>query len=170
MKDGRVKFGKDLKTYHEIPLLYSLGKLNYIVDNKREALKWLNKIINLRTDSRQDLQAVAGMLVLIIHYEMNNDEIVPYIARSIQRYMKEKERMYPLEVYLLNFFKDIGKESDKISSMEHLKKLRSDIFELQRDPSEKNVLGHDFDFIAWVNSKISGKSYANCLQDGLIHK
>lgn len=125
-----------------------------------KALEYLNEWLNLpRSIERQDLQSLARVLNLIIHFEMNNTILLDNLLRSTYRFLRKRNRMYKLEKGVLTFIK----EANRTASSRDLKvafiNLKNSFEVLAKDPSEK-VMFQYFDFIAWLDSKINNESFA----------
>lgn len=129
-----------------------------------KALDYLNQWLNLpRSIERQDLQSLARILNLIVHFEMGNTILLEYLFRSTYRFLRKRNRMYGFEKCVLAFIKDSG----KIHSAKELKnafiKLKKDFETLSDIPSEKVMLKY-FDFIAWLESKINNESFSSVVK------
>ncbi|MEM9917576.1 MAG: hypothetical protein AAF990_05735 [Bacteroidota bacterium] len=130
-----------------------------------QALEALNQWLNLpRTDERQDLQSLARILNLILHFEMGNTLLLEYLLRSTYRYLRTRNRIHGFERRVLAFIR----ESNKFRSRQELKagfiRLKEDFEELSRIPSERVVFQY-FDFIAWLESKINNQSFGKAVQE-----
>jgi len=133
----------------------SFGKGSY-----DEALEYLNVWLNLpRSIEREDLQSLARMLNLIIHYEMGNTVLLESLIKNTYRYLKRKNQVYEFEKTLLQFFQQIVKEIDKKSLAIAHQELKTAIEEFREQPSEKILLEY-FDFTSWIESKINKIPFA----------
>ncbi|MEM9819746.1 MAG: hypothetical protein AAF985_01685 [Bacteroidota bacterium] len=124
-----------------------------------QALECLNQWLSLpKSVEREDLQSLARILNLIIHYEMENTELLEYLVRSTYRFLKKRNRVFEFEKRVLAFIQ----QSIKIHEQKTLKKafqnLREDIERLAGVPSERIMLQY-FDFISWIDSKIENQSF-----------
>lgn len=100
---------------------------------------------------------------LIIHYELDNMDVVQFESRSIKREISKIEKGYRVEHLMLSF---LGKEKKIMLPREReklwkkyepiLQDLRKDIFE--------NQLLKSFDFASWIESQIRRKSLAEVLK------
>ncbi len=133
----------------------SFGKGNYDA-----ALEYLNLWLNLpRSIEREDLQSLARMLNLIIHYEMGNIVLLESLIKNTYRYLKRKNQVYKFEKTLLQFFQQIVKGNDRASLAAAHDGLKRAIEELAEQPSEKILLEY-FDFTSWIESKINKIPFA----------
>ncbi len=125
-------------------------KLNMLIKNYKEALKYSNIIINDNSfKKREDILTYVRLLNLIIHFELNNDFTIEYLSSSTINFLKRKKRLYKTEKEVINF---ITKFDPKFQ-----KKLERTIFrleELKKDPIEKSMFNF-FDFHKWAKNKIT---------------
>jgi len=129
-----------------------------------KALEYLNEWLNIpRSIERQDLQSLARVVNLIIHFEMNNTILLDNLLRSTYRFLRKRNRMYKLERSVLTFIKDANKTASSRALKEEFKKLKEEFETHAKDPSEK-VMFQYFDFIAWVDSKINNESFAEAVK------
>ncbi|MFK7808082.1 MAG: hypothetical protein AB8F74_09815 [Saprospiraceae bacterium] len=132
--------------------------------NYDEALDSLNKALNLpRSIERQDLQSLGRILNLVIHYEMGNTMLLEYLLRSAYRFLRQRNRIFEFEKRVMSFIKS----SNNMLTAKQVKKafiiLKEDFESLAEVPSEKAMLQY-FDFVAWLESKIENKSFAEVIK------
>ena len=125
-----------------------------------ESLTYLNKWLSIpRTAERQDLQSLAKVLNLIIHYEMNNPILLESILRSNNRYLNKQAGTHQFEKILTSFFSKINKMPLTNSELsEAFYQLKQELLN-DLTPAEKRLLGV-FDIISWIESKITNHSFA----------
>ncbi len=125
------------------------------------ALDYLNQWLNQpKSLERQDLQNLARLLNLIVHYEMGNTLLLESLLRSTYRYLKRVDQLRPIERKILNFIKN----SMKVYSQ---KEMTAYYIDLQKDLeglSETGKVG-PFDLAAWLESKIKRKPFAQIVQE-----
>ncbi len=161
---GRFNPSKEMMFLWNICICY-FGAAQY-----REALRWLNKMMNDPEfdKTRIDLHAYARIVTLMIHYELNNFDLIENLLRSTGRYLNKNNFMYHLEEALIRFFgKVLSTSSDKERKKElsdlkdYLKKI------LVEFPEEK---GFDaIDLLAWIDSKLLDKTFGEVVKMHLNH-
>ncbi len=161
------KFGED--SFQRGRFYFQYFYIYFGMGNYDQALEYLNEWLNLpRSIERQDLQSLARILNLIIHFEMGNSMLLEYLFRSTYRFLRKRNRMHGFERRVLTFIRD----SSKIQSNRELKAafeaLKGDFEALGQDPSEKVMLQY-FDFITWLDSKINNQSFAEAMQQKYLH-
>jgi hypothetical protein len=132
--------------------------------NYGKALDILNDWLNLpRSIERQDLQSLVRILNLVIHYEMGNTLLLEHLLRSTYRFLQQRNRMFEFEKRVMGFIKS----SNDLLDAKQIKKaftiLKEDFESLSQIPSEKTMLQY-FDFIAWLESKIDNKPFAELIR------
>ena len=112
---------------------------------------------------RKDLQSLARILNLIIHYELGNTMLLDSLLRSTYRFLNKENRLSELERKFMNFIKEASKPQSKRETQEALKTLKQDFESLSKLPSYK--IFDLFDINSWLESKISRKSFAEVVQE-----
>ena len=134
-------------------------------EDHEKALEHLNEWLNLpRSVEREDLQSLARVLNLIIHYEMKNTLLLESLLRSTQRFLNKRDRMHKFEKELLG----VIQASMKVHSEKELKEafiqLKLELENLSKIPSESAMLEY-FNFSAWIDSKINNKTFAETVKE-----
>ena len=128
------------------------------------SLEYLNQWLSMpRGIERQDLQGMARMINLIVHYEMGNYLLLESLIRSTYRYLQRRERLLGYERSILQFLHDAQKIASPHDLPQTFHKLKDSLEILQQSPTESAMLRY-FDIIAWLESKISGIPFAQVVQ------
>ncbi|MEO8210455.1 MAG: hypothetical protein ABI840_07830 [bacterium] len=152
------------RKFHEEKINYSLSYIYLGLDNYEKALEYINKILDDRYGStRIDLLSFAHILNLIIHYELDSNELLPYIIKNTSRFLAGKKELYHVEREILNFFKTAPDLLTKKQRIDAFSDLRKKIINITKDPYERIALDY-FDFISWVESKIAGKKFSDIVK------
>lgn len=133
--------------------------------NLSESLKWLNLILNNEEDQRADLALESRLLFLIIHYELKNYDLIEYAVKSVLRFLYKSEILEGTEQLFVNFIRKIG-------TIENQRELTELFIEFRNKLIKKEVIlkKFAFDYLAWVESKISGVSYADVIKKNFIER
>ncbi len=132
--------------YYKIACLY-FGSSDF--DN---TVEYLNKIIHLKVDLRTDLQCYARLLHLIAHFELGTTEILPYLVKSVYRFMAKMENLSRVEEAMFRFLRatfnvpvrDMGP---------YLQKLLDEIKPYEKQTTEARAFAY-LDVISWLESKL----------------
>ena len=147
-------------------IFFCLGSIYFSMKRYRDALHSLNKIIYPKKITvRQDILSVARLLQIIIHFELENDDILPYLIKATYHWLAKSNREYKFESIVLIFFKTaLPKIKNREQLLSALKALRKELLVIQKDHFEKTPL-ELFDFISWIESKIGNKPFEKIVKE-----
>ena len=154
--------GNDFSMKAKIMLWYFTAYNNYALKNYREALKMIQKIMNTTNEDMEEF-SFAKLLLMFIHYDLKNYELLEYQVRSYQRLMQRTDRLYKCEKVLLDFFDTVsGADTNKIRQQQ-LDDLKKKVTKLFKTYYERG-LSFYFDLESWINSQLTGKDFAQLIQ------
>jgi hypothetical protein len=143
-----------------IILIFQLVMYYFGCGNYYESIKWLNKIVNKEDELRSDLRIECKLLFLIIHYELENFDLLEYAVKSTYRYLRNRETLNGIEPLILIFIRKFGAVSNQKELIELFIELKDKML------MYKEVLKqYGFNYLAWVESKISGKTFAEIVKE-----
>jgi hypothetical protein len=118
---------------------------------------WLNQP---RTVAREDLQSLARIVELILHYELGNHVLLDSLLRNTRRYMQQKNRFLELEKRFMLMMKQLVKAAATVEKVAIFRQLQSEWPQL---PGAL-VIGQTFDVASWLESKVNHQSFAAIVQ------
>lgn len=141
-----------LDRHRTLIFYYKIASLYFGAGDYDHAIDYLNKIINWKVNLRSDLQCYARLLHLIAHYELQNFQLLEYLAKSVYRFMAKMENLSGVEEEMFAFLRrtfhlsssELKPEFEKL-----LKKLRK--FEKSKFETRAFVY---LDIISWLESKV----------------
>lgn len=129
-----------------------------------QALNSLNEWLSMPGNAdRMDLQSFARILNLIIHYELGNTVLIESLIRSAYRYFRKGDMFFELEKAFINFFREEVKLMSKSEKKKAFIALKSYFGSFSHLPAYKKY--NLFDINAWIESKITGKSFAQVIRE-----
>ncbi|MBI2270883.1 MAG: hypothetical protein HYU69_11110 [Bacteroidetes bacterium] len=166
IEKGLRDFKDQLSNEHVLIFQCNIAYMYFGNEEFRSALKWLNYILqNEDKYLREDVQVFVRILSLIIHYELDNPDVVTYYERAVTRFLTKKSHRLKTEKAVLNFVKrNIQKTNTKEELSRTFLKLKNEIKEYFKDPIE-NRIREDFDILSWINSKIEGRPFAEMIRN-----
>ena len=134
-----------------------------------EALDWLNLWLSQpKNTDREDLQSLARILELMLHFEMRNYTLCDSLLRSATRFISKKKRLYGLELVFIKGISETLKTVHKDGySNKAFIEMKKDFSEIVQQP-EAQVLLQTFDLAAWLDSKISEKPFAEVVKEKVV--
>ena len=127
------------------------------------ALDYLNKIIYLDIKKlRNDIQAYARILTLMIHFELGNWQLLEYHTKSVSRFLDKVEERNIAQKEIINLLNRIIYK-DKEDQLAEMEKVRAKLQNLSVNPYDRKSFLY-LDTLAWLDSKITNKSLAKVIQ------
>jgi hypothetical protein len=158
---GLEKYEGKIEPLRLMQLYFKVALYNLAAGYPAEALPWVNRILNNVIPSiPREGYCDTHILNLIIHYELNNLEQLPYYIKSAFRFILKSERLFGFERIVLDLLRRLmrdhtGKEELKVM----FKETHELLAQLVKNPNEARFL-ENFDFISWLKSKIENRPLA----------
>lgn len=145
---------------------YKFAYVHIGLDDHSQALDYLNKVLNEFDEKlRPDVYRYAKILSLIVHLELGNYTLLPYIAHSVQNHFKSRQKLFETEKVLISFMKKVKPNAPKSENwVTKLPQLRERFEGIFQDENEKNALQY-FDFMTWLESRIEERSFMEVKQE-----
>jgi len=157
------KYNERINKSEELKVIYTIAYLYFGAGDLSRSLVWLNKILNDNSDYRQDYKAFARILNLIIHYELENYDLLEYELRSVKRFLIKKDRLYPYEDLILASFRKLPDITDKKERLFQLGLLKDQIGKIIKQSNDYMAIEY-FDIISWIDSKLLTKNFSEIIK------
>jgi hypothetical protein len=150
-------------------LYFQLAIAAFGMEEYSKSLKWTNTILNdSNIDDKEDICAFTHILNLIIHFELKNDQLLPYAIKSTTRFLKNRNKSYRFEEIFLSYLKKATKINNQFDYEELLENIGSELDEISQDPYESVALEY-FDLKSWLTSKIKRKPFSEIKRTAFIN-
>ena len=131
----------------------------------KKALAWQNKMLNHpQLNSYNEYYSFTRIFLLIIHYELQNEELVISALISVYRSLIKKQRLFKFEQAVIGFIRKMSKSNTPADLLNIFKKLSLELREISKDPFEKNAFLY-FDFVSWVESKVQNRTLEEVIRE-----
>jgi hypothetical protein len=155
LEDKILKYSEHLSKTTEFELFFLLANFWVNAGKPSKGLSLINLVLNEpKTEVRIDIQCMARILNLVIHYELGNYELLDSLVQAATRFIYKRGRMFNYERAILKFFASVSK-SQRDEDKYLLGQLSESLSKLNSDNFEKRAMTF-FDVEAWVASKIEG--------------
>lgn len=145
---------------------YNLAILYFLTEDFSASLHWVNTIIQASGAAiREDIQHFARILVVLIHYELGNWEILEYLHRSSYRYLFDRKQLFPYEKRLMDGLKQLTQHPDPQLQSSILRDLRADLGKMMAESPQGPGIQELF---CWLDSKLSGRSLREVMAETLV--
>lgn len=173
--DGMEKYKEHLSKEEQILFYYNIAYACFGSGKFKEALQWLNKILNDNEPNlRQDIYSFARLFNIAVRLELAQFDYLDYIIKSTGRfYAKQKMitgRNYAFETVFLKYMTKISRLGNNPARInEVLGDMYSKISPMLNDTYGKVILGY-FDFHSWIQGRLTETSFADMRKKMLLEK
>jgi hypothetical protein len=164
IESGLKEFGNKVSPVRKAFIQFKLATVQLGLGNFSGALKWINLILNdTDLDGNEDILSYTQILELLVHLEMEHNQLLPYSLKNAQRFLKSRNRLYSFERVFLQFVSKRIKCTNQIDAQILWEELYNELSQIQEDSFEGLALEY-FDFIAWAESKFKKTSFTEILK------
>ncbi len=149
---GLEQFEGALLTVSKLDILFIISKLYFYSGHHKEALNWVSKIVlEDKSSPADDILCFARLLNILIHYELQNFDLLHYEIKSTRRFLVKKKRLYKVENLILRYLRKLinAPYNDK----KLFQKFKADLLLLLAQPFEQSSSAY-LNLIHWINSKL----------------
>jgi hypothetical protein len=181
IEKGLKEFSKILSKEDGLHFFYLIAYAYFGAGKFNEALIWINKILNDRDiDRNSRLYVKSKIFNLIIHFELENFDLLDYLIRSTYRVFEKSSYLGREEKIIVRFLRRLSDDSGMAQLRASFEEFLRLIKTAPRVSSDKNneadtitpLSGQtnftrlvEFDLESWLESKISGKTFADVVKE-----
>lgn len=155
-----VRFSDRLKSDRRMFLAFKIAIIHIGKGDYHKALKWIGKVLNdQRSDQSEDIVGFSHLLTLLLHIELNNEAVLPYSIKNVQRFFKTRGRLFEFEKAVLQFAGRWLKITDRFDRIDLWEQLYLDLERLVADNDYQKLALEYFDFKSWAEAKFKQKPF-----------
>lgn len=165
IEEGLAKFEGKISKLREAHFAMSMAVACYGSGQLQQALRWTTRLLNDSEAGKNEwIFAVAQVFALILHIELDHRDLLPYVSRNVQRYLKTRNRAYQFENVFLRFAEKTSRTASEKEMHPLYAELSSQLHALEEDPFEKSAFEY-FDFPAWALSKATKRPFREIVEE-----
>jgi hypothetical protein len=150
----------DFTYRYKLFLYFNISYTFFGVEDYKNALFWLNKILNTKdTKEPTDLFCFGRILNYIIHFETGNVSFIDNINCSNIRFFKKNNKLYEFETIVFDFFNKELNNPNHIQKNKNFIKIRNQLNDLIITLNDNKGIQY-FDLLTWLDSKIEKKKFS----------
>ncbi|RYM36025.1 hypothetical protein ERX46_03250 [Brumimicrobium glaciale] len=170
IKEGFEKYNGEITPFRKAYLAFNMSIAFFGNADFNQSLKWINMILNNKElDQKEDILSFAHLLNLLIHFELKNDNLLPYAIKNTKRFLTKRKRAFKFETLFLKNITKISNAQNKYEIEDLLLNVDEEIKALKNDPFE-SVAFEYFDFHLWLISKVKNKSFQEIKREAYLMK
>lgn len=129
-----------------------------------EALTHLNRWLDLpRTIEQQDLQSLARLLNLLVHFELGNTLVVDSLLRSTHRKLSKAGQLNAFEQFFVQALRQANQAATQREQRTRFTHSLQRLRELDLQPADRAILRF-FDFESWLEAKATQTPFGQVVQ------
>ncbi len=130
-----------------------------------KALRWINRLMNdIHMDESAEIVSFGRILNLLALLDAGQLDLLPYTLRNTGRFLSTRKRMHRFEPMVLAMVRGAMKTRNAETRNKIYRTFLEQLLPLEADPFERVVFDH-LDPIAWVQSKLSGRPFAELAKE-----
>ncbi len=137
-----------------ITLHFNVTILWFLQGDYSQTLAWLEKILALtQTELRKDIQEFARILLLIVHWELGNSDLLDSLIRSAYRYLHRRDQLDGFERNVLFYLHKVSNSRAEDERKRHFAALKHELEQIDRSATTGKILGLT-EVLFWLESKL----------------
>lgn len=161
------EYGLYLDRHRVLVFYYKIACLFFGSGNNDQTIDYLNRIINWKMDLRTDLQCYARLLHLIAHYELGSFDLLPYLTKSVYRFMSKMENLSGVEEAIFGFLRQ-SFHSPFQQIKPKLKMLLEELKQFEHNSTDARAFAY-LDIISWLESKLEGSPVESVIRQKYLN-
>ena len=119
----------------------------------KQALKWCNEAMSHPPKTRDDVVYVVRILNLLVHYELENEIILPSLIKSTYNNLFKQKRKSQFVVTFFKYLRPLIRTESKTDKISIFIQLREKLLPLIDNKLENDIFD-DIDILHWIEKKI----------------
>jgi len=158
------RYGRFIDVHRIMVFNYKTAWLYFGSGSPEQSIEYLNKIVNLQAAGhlRTDIQCYARLMQLMAHFELGHYNLLEHLVGSVGRFFSKMRDLNEVQRTLFNFFRN-NLDVKKQELTHSLHALRKEVIRLEKNPFEGRTF-HHLDIIAWIDSRIEGKTVGEVIR------
>ena len=153
MKKDMKKYENYIRDSLKVTSYYRMAYISFFNKKFSEALDCLRKVIeDYSQELRPDVYSFALILKIIIHFEMGNIRLMPYLIKTAQYHISKRNLMFKTEKVAIHYLKKLA----KIKNLHNHKLIFTEFYDEIHSLSEESEYERRsleiFDFLTWLKS------------------
>ncbi|MEO5930135.1 MAG: hypothetical protein ABIR47_09390 [Candidatus Kapaibacterium sp.] len=163
IEEGLRRHGPHIAESRKLVLYSNLVMIFFGLGNIPRALEYVNRILSgPEPDAGKQIYYHARLVNIIIHFELGNLDLIPYLVRSTYRYYRKQNIMYRFESKTLEFLQTLPRIYSNDDLMKLFERFLRELIELSNDPYERDMLRY-FYYVEWLESRIARRDFTDVL-------
>lgn len=164
IKAGFERYKKHIDEVYSLSSNYRFAYTYIGLGKFTLALQEVNNIAMMNKSLRPDMFRFSKLLTLLIHFELGNKSLIPYLKKSINLYYNKQKKVFDLERLFLKYITKFCKATSNENLYKELVEFQEKLNTLVQKDTERKALLY-FDFTLWVEAKLAGTTMSKLAEN-----
>jgi hypothetical protein len=157
--------GNTMVEQYRTMINYYHAYISFLKGDLAGSLGWIGEIMNApKTTSSENIQGYVRILNLLVHYEMQNFDLIEHLLRSTYYFMAKRNTILKYERIVLEYLGKILKLKDMRNLRALFTEARDKLNKIYKDPNEEDAFEH-LDILSWLDSKIENRTMSEVMKE-----
>ena len=165
LEEGLARYGDRASTVRRAELDLQAAYICFGAGEHDRALRWCNRLLNERgVEAHKELHALGRMMNLAVLIELGRKELLTYVVRNTQRFLKLHGNAFSTENLVLDPAQALSKATGSKARHVLWARLAANLSERVTDVREAALLDH-IDLVSWAQGKTEDKDFGEQVRD-----
>lgn len=155
IEKGLVTYERKINRSRVLSFTYNIMVMYFLMHRFKEARTWSERLLDEKSDIRQDMQTANRILYPIICYELGKFDILDNITRASYRYLLSQQRLHEFERLVIRYLQTSPFTANEKEFIEKLEAFSAQLEAFKRSETFKQTTGFE-EVVLWIQSKKEG--------------
>ncbi len=157
-----------MKPSRKVILLMNMINITFANKDYKECLRLINHISTAdMVKIRPAFRCHCILLSIMVHIELKNFDLLPYLIKSAKRFYTTHQLLKPLEKTMLALFTEVAKSGKTDPAL--LRTTKQKLEKIFESPIYQDTIATYFDYFSWLESRILNISFVEAAKRKLIN-
>jgi hypothetical protein len=156
IEKGLVTYARKINRSRVLSFTYNIMVMYFLMHRFKEAKVWSERLLDEKSDIRQDMQISNRILYPIICYELGKFDILDSITRAAYRYLLAQQRLHEFERLVIRYLQAMPFTANDKEFNQKLEAFVAELAEFKKSDDFKRTTGFE-EVELWIRSKKEGR-------------
>lgn len=156
IQEGLVTYARKINRSRVLSFTYNIMVMYFLMHKFKEARAWSERLLDEKSDIRQDMQTANRILYPIICYEQGKFDILDNITRAAYRYLLSQQRLHEFERLVIRYLQTMPFTANEKDFEKKLETFSGEIAAFRATENFKRSAGME-EVELWIKSKREGR-------------
>lgn len=156
IEQGLITYERKINRSRVLSFTYNILVMYFLMHKFKEARTWSERLLDEKSDIRQDMQTANRILYPIICHELGKFEILDNITRASYRYLLAQQRLHEFERMVIRYLQTMPFTANEKEFEQKLKAFADELQGFRKSNHFQRTTGFE-EVELWIQAKMEGK-------------